>query len=154
MTPVFPAVWPSPRGIAVLLALCGILAVASVVPGFVVALCAAAAVVAAFVAVDVARGPRSSTLAVRRGDHGFVALRRPAAFAYVVENRGPDAVRVGLIESPVPLVATGGEELVVDVPASSVVTSSMPFVPVERGTAQVGAVYCWAENGIGLLRRR
>jgi uncharacterized protein (DUF58 family) len=151
---VFPALWPSPRGIWALLALCALLALGSVVPAALVALALGAAVLAAVVVADLALGPSTSTLRVARETPDFVALRRAGRLSYDVENRGRSAVRIGVLESPVRLIDAGTGMLEATVGARSRATLDLSFLPVERGSAALGPIYCWADNAIGLVRRR
>jgi uncharacterized protein (DUF58 family) len=151
---VFPPIWPSARGIWLLLALCALLALWSVVPLAIVPLVIAAAVTAALVAADLALGPSTRALSLRREPVGFVALRRTAEVTYVLENRSGSALRAGALESPVALLDFARPELDVRVGPRSRATFSQAFVPLERGTARFRTIYCWTENAIGVLRRR
>jgi uncharacterized protein (DUF58 family) len=154
MRRVFPPVWPSARGIWLLLALCASLALWSVVPLAVVALVLTAAVSAALVAADIALGPSTRTMSLKRDAVGFVALRRSGEVSYVIENRSASALRVAVLESPVAILDFVRPELRVLVGPRSRATFAQPFIPRERGIARFGALYCWTENAIGVLRRR
>jgi uncharacterized protein (DUF58 family) len=151
---VFPPIWPSARGIWLLLALCMLLALWSVVPLAIVALGIAAALVAALVAADLALGPSRRALSLRREPIGFVALRRSGEVTYVLENRSPGALRAGVLETPVAILAFAQSEIGVRVGPRSRATFSQTFTPLERGTARFGTMYCWTENAIGVFRRR
>jgi uncharacterized protein (DUF58 family) len=154
MRPVFPAIWLSVRGVWVALGLSVLLAVASVVPGLIYLFGAAAVASLALIAADVWLGPSPRTLRVVRRNVGHIALRRPGAVVYDVENRAPVAVKIGLIESPVPILDFAVDTVTARIAARSAVSLDRPYVARERGLASFGAVYVWVENGIGLLRRR
>jgi uncharacterized protein (DUF58 family) len=151
---VQPALWLSTRGIYGLLAVATVIAVASVVPAIVpVALFVVAAYVALLVA-DIALGPKVANLRVRREPMGYVALRVPSRVRYAVENAGTIALRVGLLESPVPIVTFDAPSLEVRVAERATLEAELGFLAAERGIATFGALYCWVENRVGLVRRR
>lgn len=154
MRGVFPSLWPSARGIWLLLALCVLLALWSVVPLAVVALVVGVAVSAALVAADIALGPSGRMISLKRDPVGFVALRRSGEVTYILENRSASALRVTVLESPVAILDFVRTELRVQVGPRSRTTFSQPFVPRERGIARFGVMYCWTENTFGVFRRR
>jgi uncharacterized protein (DUF58 family) len=154
LKPVFPALWPSLRAVWVLLGLTVLLALASVVPPLVYAVAVGCVATAALFIVDAVLGPSPRTLRVARRELPRLALRRPAAAMYEVENRAALAVRLGIFETPVPLLRFAAPTCEAVVPARMRATLELPFVPIERGTARFGALYVWVENRIGLLRRR
>jgi uncharacterized protein (DUF58 family) len=99
-----PSVWLSARGVWALLGLALVLAVASVVPALVWTVACGAAAFVALAAADALLGPSPRLLRVVRRPIGFVALRRPNKTIYDVENRAADAIRLGLVETPLPTI--------------------------------------------------
>jgi len=154
MRPVFPALWLSLRGVWLLLAVALIVAFASVVPLLVPLAAIAGAAYLALLAADVALGPRSSALRLIRKPAGFVALRHPSALHYVVENRSAVGVRLGILETPVETLAFARDIVEATLGPRTFSEVESPFEPRERGLAHLGAIYCWVENRLGLLRRR
>src|ERR1700722_7250009 len=154
MRPVFPAIWLSVRGVWVALGLSVVLAVASVVPGLIYLFAAAAVASLALIAADAWLGPSARTLHVVRRNVGHIALRRPGAVVYDVENRARVPVKIGLIESPVANLDFAVDTVTARIAERSAVVLERPYIALERGLASFGAVYVWVENGIGLLRRR
>ena len=154
MKSIFPAFWLSTRGVWVALALAGSLALASVVPGMLLVSVVLAVLALAFVVADVALGPAPATLSIRRLPLEPLALRRPARATYVVENRARIAIRIGLIETPIPTLDFERDTLVADIGAAQARTLEAHFLARERGLVRFGAVYAWLENRIGLVRRR
>jgi uncharacterized protein (DUF58 family) len=152
--PVFPALWFSSRGIAALLALAFLLALASVVPWLLVPLYAACAIFVAALAADLALGPSSSALRVVRRAIAPLALGRSETIAYDVFNRANIAIRVGIIETPVDILEFAAPSVEARVGARAQVAATLALVPRERGLARFGVLYAWVENGIGLFRRR
>jgi uncharacterized protein (DUF58 family) len=136
-----------------LLGVCALLALSAAYPGLVLLAAVAGAVVVALFAADVASGPALGAFSVERLPLGFVALLHPSVLRYSIVNRSATAVRVGIVETPVPSLEIGDEEPV-RVAARSAREIERPFVPRERGPARFGTIYCWVENGVGFLRRR
>lgn len=154
MRPVFPALWLSARGIWVLLLVCALLALAAVSAIALVLFAVAAVAAAALIAADLALGPARGALTIAREPLGFVALRRSAEVSYTIENRSPSTLRIGLLESPVDLLSFDRQMLEVRVSARSRAIAAQRFLPLERGLASFGTMYCWVENAVGVLRRR
>jgi len=152
--PVVPAVWLSARGVWVLLGLALLLALASVAGPMLYAFAAAGALALALVAADAAIGPTSRALRVARLPLPLVALRRTATATYEVENRAGVGVRLGILETPVPILDFAAESVGGTVAPRSVASLELAFTPRERGPAHFGDLYVWVENRIGLLRRR
>jgi uncharacterized protein (DUF58 family) len=115
---------------------------------------ALAALLAVAFAVDAFMGPRRSELRVERVPIGHLALRRPAEFRYVVENRSNRAVSVAIAEDPARTLRFTTGEASGDVPARSEATISWSAVPVARGEDEVRRLYVAYENRLGLLERR
>jgi uncharacterized protein (DUF58 family) len=149
-----PGLWLSARGVWVLLGLALLLAVASVVPPLVWAVALGAAALVALAVADAILGPSPRALRVVRRPIGFVTLRRPGKTVYVIENRSAVAIRLGLVETPLPAIDFARDGLEARVAARSEATLELGFLARERGPAAFGAVYLWVENRIGLLRRR
>ena len=150
---VFPALWLSVRGIWILLA-CGVLfALAAIVPWGMALAVAAAIGFAVLVLADAALGPPGRDLRVSREPVERMALRRPTAFRYRIENRG-SAFRAGIIDSPDSRLTYEREVLEAKVPARSTVTVDANVLAIERGIVGLGTIYFWAENNVGMLRRR
>ncbi len=154
MKPVFPALWLSSRGIAALLGLALLLALASVVSWLIVPFFAACAIFIAALAADLALGPSSGTLRVVRRAIAPLALGRPATITYDVVNRAAIAIRVGIIETPIDILDFAEPTVEARVAARAQIDVTLALVPRERGLARFGALYAWVENGIGLMRRR
>ncbi len=154
MRPAFPAVWLSARGVKAMHALALGLALASVLPVLLPLFFAALLVLVALVAVDAALGPSRSALRIARGALPPLALRRPARLTYVLENRAPLAVRVGLIEAPLSKLAFGATQTLARVAPGARFTATLAIEPRERGAVTLGPFYVWTENRIGFLRRR
>jgi uncharacterized protein (DUF58 family) len=151
---VFPAAWLSARGAWWLVTVGLVIALTSVVPQLVWLGWLAGAAYLALLLADAALGPRPAYLRLTRKPAGFVALRHAAALHYVVENRSPVAIRMGILESPVETLTFERDVIDVAVAARTFVEVSSPFQACERGLAELSAIYCWVENRLGLLRRR
>ena len=150
----FPAVWLSARGIWVFLALGILIAFASVFPALVIVSLVAAACVLAALATDFAYGPTRRSLTIVREPVDYVALRRSAEVGYRIENRSALPIRIGIFETPLATIDFVTASLEAAVAARSRTTASQTMLPRERGKAQFGTIYAWAENRLGLLRRR
>jgi uncharacterized protein (DUF58 family) len=149
-----PPVWLAPRGVAALLAIALVLAVASVVPALLGLVYVLAAVFVALVAADAALGPGSAALAIARRPLEPLALGRAGGIDYTLRNRARLAVRVAIYEPAVDVLDFASDRVTLRVPARAETHARLPFVPRERGLARFGAFYAWVENDIGLLRRR
>jgi len=152
--PIAPALWLSLRGVYAVLGAAAVLALSSAFPPLWYAFVAVALLVVALALADGFAGPNATSLRLRRTLPPHAALRRDGMVTYAIENRAAVAVRVGIVESPVPAIAFALETLVVRVAAASRTTAELAFVPRERGRLRFGATYLWVENRIGLLRRR
>jgi uncharacterized protein (DUF58 family) len=150
----FPAVWLSARGIWVFLALGVLIAFASVLPALLIVSLVAAACVLAALAVDFAYGPTRRTLTIVREPVDYVALRRSAEVGYRIENRSALPIRIGIFETPLATIDFERASLEAAVAARARTTVLQTMLPRERGKAQFGTIYAWAENRLGLLRRR
>jgi uncharacterized protein (DUF58 family) len=154
MQPVFPAIWLSTRGVWVLLGVALIIAFASVVPVLVPVAVVAGAAYLALLAADVALGPRASRVRLTRRPAGFISLRHPATLRYVIENHGTIGIRIGILESPIETFTFARDTVESEVDPRTFFEVESKFEPRERGLVQLGSVYCWIENQLGMLRRR
>jgi len=154
MRPVFPALWLSQRGVYALLAVAVAIAIASALPALLAVAALAGAAYLALLGADFLLGPRRGALRVTRAPVQYVALRRPAALRYRIENRGATWVRVGLYDAPVEAFTFEADSLQALLGPRSFEELEASFVPRERGVFHLRAVYVWAENAIGVLRRR
>ncbi len=146
--------WITPRFLWVLAAVALLLALSPGVSLFTpLALAIGAALLVATIA-DGVLGPRPGDLRVERTPPEHFALAVPAALSYTVENRSRVAVRVAIVETPVPTLRYDVDEIAGDVPAQSRATIVRPVTPVTRGAADLQSLYVWYENPLGLLRRR
>ena len=148
------SLWIAPRGywalalVALLFAAAGAYA-----PLLWIALAAALFVALACIA-DAIIGPRRALIAIERVQPAPLSLRRQGAISYTVRNHAALAVRAGIIEAPLALLRYDSDEVTALVPERSQAQIERPVTPVARGTAQLGALFCWYENRLGLLRRR
>lgn len=149
-----PAFWPSQRCVSVLVAVAALAALAALVPALAYAAAALGAIVLALLAADAALGPSPRTLRVARAPLGPLALRRAASVFYEVDNRADFAIRCAILEVPPATLEFTKDAVEATLQARSRATLELRFSPRERGPARFGALYVWAENPIGLLRRR
>jgi uncharacterized protein (DUF58 family) len=154
MRRVFPALWLSARGVWSLLGLAALTAAASVVGWLGIFAYLGWAVLSAALVADLRLGPSTKTLRVTRQPLEPLALRRSARVGYIVENRSASAVRVGLLETPLMAVDFDRDSVVGSVPAHAQATLEQRLLARERGLVRFGTIYMWAQNGVGLLRRR
>lgn len=148
------ALWIAPRGYWAL-ALVALLfaAAAAYAPLIWIAFAGALFIALAFVA-DAVLGPRRTQIEIERTPPAPLSLRRPGTISYVVRNHAALAIRVAAIEAPLALLRYDADEVSGIVPARSQAQLERPVTPVARGTGQLGGMFCWYENRIGLLRRR
>jgi uncharacterized protein (DUF58 family) len=151
---VVPPIWLAPRGVAALLVLALVLAIASAVPALLGVVYVLAAILIATLAADAVLGPSRRNLGIVRRPVPPLALARSAAFEYEVRNRSALAIRVAILEPSLEILAFARDTTIVRVPARAEATATLAVVPLERGRAHLGAFYAWIENDIGLLRRR
>lgn len=147
-------VWIAPRGywLLSLLALT-YAAAAAYEPLLYLAFALSALMIAAFL-TDAALGPRADLLEIERLAPQPLSLRRPATLTYAIRNLAPYGVRAGIIEAPLPLLRYDVDEVSAVLPGRSQTELSRAITPIARGSAQLGMLYAWYENRIGLLRRR
>jgi len=150
--PVFP--WITGRLAAAIVALALLLSLAAFAPFMLyVALLAGAALVGLLVA-DAVVGPRRGELTLTREPVAHFALREPASLGYAIANRARVPVRYGIVDTPVDRLQFPDSELVGSVGPARRKVEKAPVTPLERGAACLSTLYFWAENPIGLIRRR
>jgi uncharacterized protein (DUF58 family) len=103
---------------------------------------------------DALAGPGAEAVGIARTPPEHFALGIDAELRYSVENRSARALRVGIVETPVRTLRLEVDEVVGAVPARSRVTLVRPVTPTARGADELGTLYFWYENALGLLRRR
>jgi uncharacterized protein (DUF58 family) len=146
--------WITPRFLWALALIALLLACAPGVWLFIPFAAALGAVLLLVTIADAIRGPRASQLTVTRTMPEHFALALPAELRYAVENHSHRAIRVGIIETPVRTLHFDVDEVTGDVPQRSRVMLARPVTPVARGADELGTLYVWYENTLGLLRRR
>jgi uncharacterized protein (DUF58 family) len=114
--------------------------------------CAVALAVATV--VDAVLGPRAREIDVTREVPEHFALRTDTTLNYTVENRSRHAIRVGIVEGAVRTLAYRQDEAIGTIPWRSRATISRDVLPIARGADELGTLYVWYENELGLLRRR
>jgi uncharacterized protein (DUF58 family) len=147
-------VWFTHRFLWALAAIALLLALSPGVPVFLpLAILLAAALAAATVA-DAAMGPPSATLRVTREAPEHFALAVGNEIAYAVENHSSREVRAGIVETPSRTLRFETDELIATLPPRSRIRIARPVTPIARGADELGTLYVWYENSLGLLRRR
>ncbi len=147
-------IWIAPRGYWALALVALVFAAAGAFSPLAFVAAALGALLLAAFAADAALGPPRGQIDVQRTPPQPYWLRQPAALSYVIRNYAHVATRVGVIESPVSLVRFDEDEVTAEVPARSQSPVERRTTPIARGTTPLGAMYCWYENRLGLLRRR
>jgi len=104
--------------------------------------------------VDFRCAPGPATLLIARESIGRLIIGRPTTIAYPIENHGSLPVRIGLVETPLSMIAFEREMLTTTLPAGQSTRLEQSIVADRRGSVRFGALYLWAESGLGLLRRR
>lgn len=151
-TPTFP--WVTPRFVGAVIALAVAYAAGYfATPLTIVALAGAGALVGLLVA-DVLIGPRRADVSIEREALDHLALMSPARLRYAISNRARTPIRYWLVDTPIRLLQLpeGAAQGVVG--AGRRVTAHIDAMPIDRGETPLGAIYVWAENPIGLIRRR
>src|SRR5579863_5492259 len=146
--------WVTPRFLWTLAAIALLLACSPGVALFewLAALLGAALAVATL--ADAWLGPPASALRIARLPPAHFALGIPAELSYTIENRSKRAARVGIVETPVPMLRFDVDECIGEVPARSRVTLVRAVTPIARGAGELQRLYFWYENALGLVRRR
>jgi uncharacterized protein (DUF58 family) len=147
--------WPvviGPRGIALLLALAVLVALAGFVIGTRPALALAAVVFVAALIADVLLTQEAPHIAVAIPPH--LALAKHDALHYTIANRAATVRRVAIFASPAARLATSEAPAYATVAARTEVTATIPFVPRERGSTTIPPAFVWSESTLGIVRRR
>ena len=146
--------WVTARFLWTLAAIALLLALSPGVSAFVPLAIALAAVLALATIADAVLGPPASALRVARTPPEHFALGIRAELAYTIENRSNRAVRVGIIETPVRTLRYETDQVIANAPPQSRTTVARPVTPIARGPDELGTLYVWYENPLGLVRRR
>jgi len=146
--------WPNARFLWILTAIALLLALSPAVPGLIALAIAIAIALTIATFADLVLGPRPSALRIARAPAEHFALGVRSELAYSVENRSTAAIRLALIEIPVRTLRFELDELVAAIPACSRTALTRPVMPLYRGPDQLGTLYAWYENSLGLVRRR
>lgn len=150
----FVAVWIAPRGYAALALLALLLAVSAAFAPLLWAAAAFGALTTFAFLLDALLGPPRDQIHVERVAPQPFSLRRRGTLAYRVGNTSRYGVIAGLVETPVPLLRYEQDEVCAAIPPQREARIERPVTPVARGSARLGTVYAWYENGLRLLRRR
>jgi uncharacterized protein (DUF58 family) len=150
--PAFP--WITPRFTVAVVAVAMLYAAGNFFAPLDVAAIALFAMLGGMLVADALIGPRRADVIVTREPLEHLALRSPATLRYSVENRSRTQVRFGIVDSPVETLRFPEDEVVGAVGVSRRTIAHLDVTPVERGERTLGTLYVWAENPIGLLRRR
>lgn len=151
---LFLRAWLGPRAYWALAAIAAAFALGGVVASMIWIAFAASAFFLFAIALDAALGPAPALLQIERLPPDPFALRCAAQLRYRIRNAGRQAVRAGILEPPCPLLRFDAAEAAARVPAKGEAVTASPVTPVARGTQQLGALFVWYENSIGLIRRR
>ncbi len=81
-------------------------------------------------------------------------MRRRSNVTYRIENHSALPMRLGILEAPIAAIDFAAASLEIEIDARSRASATQAILARERGKAQFGAIYAWAENALGLLRRR
>ncbi len=146
--------WITPRFLWVLATIALLLACSPGASFLLLLAIALGVVLVAAVVADAALGPRATAVIVQRIPPEHFALGIDAQLSYEAENRSEVAVRAGIVETPLRVLRFGVDELAGELPPHSRVTLRRPVTPVARGADELGRIYFWYENVLGLLRRR
>ncbi len=146
--------WFTPRFLWSLAAIALLLALSPGVSVFLPVAIALAATLAVATLADAVIGPPASALRVARKAPEHFALAVMTDIAYTIENRASRDVRVGIVETPARTLRYDADELIATVPSASRSTVARPVTPIARGADELGTLYVWYENHLGLLRRR
>jgi uncharacterized protein (DUF58 family) len=146
--------WFTPRFLWALAAIALLLALSPGVSIFLPLAIALAAALAVATLADAIIGPAASALRIARKAPAHFALGVGTDIAYTIENHSSREVRVGVVDTPVRTLHYETDELIVTIPRGSRSTALRPVTPTARGADELGTLYVWYENQLGLLRRR
>lgn len=151
-SPAFP--WVTPRFVGAAVAIALVYAAGTFIAMLTPLAVALAALLAGFAFADALIGPRRHDIAVAREAVGHLSLGDPAELRYSVANRGRTGIRFGIVDTPIGVLQFPEAPVLGNVGAARRTTASLRAIPIERGEAKFGTLYVWAENPIGLFRRR
>jgi uncharacterized protein (DUF58 family) len=154
MTKLWLPAWFTPRFLWTLAAIALLLAFSPGVAAFVPLAIALAAALAIATIADATLGPPRSALHITRTLPEHFALGTETEISYTIENRSPRAIRIAVIETPARTLRYETDELVATIPPLSRTTTVRPVIPGIRGRDELGTLYVWYENPLGLIRRR
>jgi uncharacterized protein (DUF58 family) len=146
--------WATPRFLWGLAAIALLLACSPGVVLFVWLAVLLGAALAVATLADALLGPPAPALRIGRLPPDHFALGVRAELSYTIENRSQRAVRVGIVETPVPALRFDVDECIGEVPSQSRVTVVRTVTPIARGAGELQSLYFWYENALGLVRRR
>ena len=146
--------WFTSRFLWSLAAIALLLALSPGISLFVPMAIALAAALATATLADAVIGALAPELRVARKAPEHFALAVATDIAYTIENRSSREVRVGIVETPARTLRYDTDELIATVPPASRSTVARPVTPIARGADELGTLYVWYENQLGLLRRR
>lgn len=115
---------------------------------------AAAFTLGAATLVDLALGPRHAALQIDRQLPEHIAMRVDTEVRYEVTNRSTLLLRVGIVETPVRTLHYVDDETYGEIPSRHRGVLHRRVTPIARGADQLGVLYVWYENALGLLRQR
>jgi len=147
--------WPvviGPRGIALVLVLAVLVALAGFVIGTRAALVIAALVFVAALIADIVLTRDAPDIAVAVPP--YLALAKHDVFSYTIANRAAVTRRVAIFASAAPRLATAAEPAYATVAPRTEVIATIPFVPRERGATTIPSAFVWSESPLGIVRRR
>jgi len=150
--PAFP--WITSRFAGALIVIAFVLACSAFVPALLWVSFAAGAALLGLLLADIALGPRRGEIELEREPVSHLALRAPATLDYSIANRSRVAVRYGIVDTPVDRLQFPEDAVVGVVGPGRRKIERLSVTPLERGAAQLGLIYLWVENPIGLVRRR
>lgn len=154
MTKLWLPAWFTPRFLWTLATIALLLALSPGVAAFVPLAIALGAGLAIVTVADAIIGPRASMLSITRTPPEHFALGIRAEITYTAENHSNGAMRLAIIETPVRTLRYEIDELIARIPSHSRATLARPITPNTRGPDELGTLYIWYENPIGLIRRR
>jgi uncharacterized protein (DUF58 family) len=146
--------WFTPRFLWALAAIALLLALSPGVSIFLPLAIALAAALAVATLADAIIGPAAPALRIARKAPAHFALGVGTDIAYTIENHSSREVRAGVVDTPVRTLHYETDELIATIPRGSRSTALRPVTPTARGADELGTLYVWYENQLGLLRRR
>lgn len=154
MQKIWLPVWAAPRLFWALTLVASLFVLAGPVPPLRWLAFAGLAALGLALAVDAFIGPAPGLLRLQRTHVEHFALRVAGRLCYELTNASRFRIRTGVLEEPVTQLLFDSDEVIANVPARSAAIVERGITPVQRGEVQLGTVYYWFENPIGMLRRR